>query len=476
MKRYILFNMRRLHTIARGDKMHELKIKNAVIFDYETGEKLTQEVAVNNGKISEIGINLEEATIEIDAKNKILAPGFIDIHMHEEDLSVQSEDPYDISYKMLTMGVTTCVAGNCGNNKPDIEIFFNYVDLHNSPVNYMTFVGHNYLRKKIGIEDRYRVADDKEITMMKALIKDYLDNYGVIGVSFGIAYSPGITYNEIIRLLEDFQGQKMLIAAHYREKTETNSIRELINISKELELPMQISHIGSCCAFGMMDETLRLINNAVENGIDVKADCYPYTAFSTRIGSAVFDDGCFEKWDKDYKDVLLTEEPYKNVVCDEETFKKVRKEYPEMLVVSNMMNESEVIKAIKSPNVYIASDGVYNNGQGHPRGAGTFPKVLGKYVREQGELTLLEALKKITVEPAQRLGLNHKGEIKVGYDADLVIFDPETINPGATYKNPTEPPKGIDYVILNGKIAVHNNEIIHKRLGKMIRKNELNNK
>ena len=140
-----------------------------------------------------------------------------------------------------------------------------------------------------------------------------------------------------------------------------------------------------------------------------------------------------------------------------------------MLVVAFVMNEEEIGQAVANPKGIIASDGIINHGNGHPRAAGTFPRVLGRYVREQKRLSLLDALKKMTIEPAKRINLgNRKGSIKIGADADITIFDPETIVDGATYDNISIPPKGIEWVIVGGDIAVERNEILSENSGRFI--------
>jgi len=144
-----------------------------------------------------------------------------------------------------------------------------------------------------------------------------------------------------------------------------------------------------------------------------------------------------------------------------------------MYVVASVMNEDEVIMALKAPYMMVASDGTYNKGQGHPRGAGTFPRVLGRYVREMNEISLLDALKKMTIYPARKLGINSKGLIKETMDADIVIFDPDKIIDQASFENPAVPPLGIDYVIVNGTIAVDHNHIVASRAGRFVKKSEL---
>jgi N-acyl-D-amino-acid deacylase len=154
-----------------------------------------------------------------------------------------------------------------------------------------------------------------------------------------------------------------------------------------------------------------------------------------------------------------------------ELFKKVRKEHTEMLVAAFAMDEEDIDLAVKAPGVMIASDGLLREGQGHPRAAGTFPRVLGKYVREKGSLTLIDALYKMTFLPAKRLGIHsQKGLIKTGFDADLVIFDPETIMDRATFEEPVLPPVGIDYVLINGETAVKGQQLLRENLGTFLPK------
>ena len=243
----------------------------------------------------------------------------------------------------------------------------------------------------------------------------------------------------------------------------------MIDIQESTGKRFQVSHLSSCSAMGQMREALDLINEENAKNPRFNYDTYPYNAFSTHIGSTVFEDGCLEAWGKDYSDIMLTEEPYKNVRCNKEIFEDARKNYPDMLAVAFVMNEEEIAQAITNPIGMVASDGIINNGLGHPRAAGTFPRVLGKYVREEKKLDLLTALRKMTLEPARRLELEHrKGVIKENADADITIFDPETIIDGPEFGNIDIPNKGIDYVIVNGQVAVKDNEMISEKAGKFI--------
>ncbi len=431
-------------------------------------------MGIKDGKIIDVGKCPESAKKVIDAEGLIVSPGFIDIHMHEEVIgnSIDGDD-YDIANYMLQMGVTTAVGGNCGNNRQDTEAFFGFIDKNGAPINYLLYIGHNYLRKKVGL-DIDGVATKSQIEKMRDMAKREIEQEGVIGISYGIEYSPAITFEEMVSLSSDI-GYDILLSAHYRSDADKaiEAIKEMIAISRETKLPMQISHLGSCSAFGNMKEALALIQNAIDEGLSIQADCYPYDAFSTRIGSAVFAEGCFERWKKSYDSVMLTEEPFKGMFCDEKLFYKARREYPDMLAVAFVMNESEVLEAYKAPFVYVASDGLLNRSQGHPRAAGTFPRVLGRFVREYKALDFIDMLKKMTILPAERLGLTHKGDIRPGMDADLVIFNADTIIDRATFEEPTNPPEGIKYVIIDGKIALEGNKVVNSRLGRAVRRGEL---
>ncbi|MEI7463549.1 MAG: amidohydrolase family protein, partial [Candidatus Taylorbacteria bacterium] len=372
------------------------------------------------------------------------------------------------------MGVTTGVAGNCGILRQDVGDFLRFIDAHGAPINYASFVGHAYLRAKAGNEDLYAKTSGVAFDRMKLMCNRALTE-GAVGISFGLEYAPGTDTDEAIKLSNAVKENVFLLSAHYRKDVDqaVPSVRELIEISRETDLPMQISHIGSCAAFGQMSDTLSLLGEAVKSGVDIAADCYPYAAFCTMIGSAIFDEGCFESWGCSYDSILLTESPYRNVRCDKKLFYKVRQEFPDMTAVAFVMDENEVAEAIRSPLVMLASDGIMRKSQGHPRAAGAFPRILGRYVRKMKVLTLMEALRKMTSMPAERLGLKRKGRIAEGMDADLVIFDPLTIIDNATFDSPAEMPSGIQYVILDGKIAVHNNQILRNRLGCAIRRQEL---
>lgn len=434
--------------------MFDLLIINGLCPDYEAGQMVQKNIGLKDGKIAYLGDEMPEAAEVIDAAGKVVSPGFIDIHMHEEKFLKEGKK-YSIGEMMLDMGVTTVVGGNCGEQYQSLAEFKAVVEeLGGAPVNYVMLAGYNTFRTKLGI-GRYEQATPEQMESMKASVQNELKE-GAWGFSFGIEYDPGITYEEMLFACGASDNPNHLVSAHYRADCIGNidSIEEMVKLSAAIPQKFQISHLSSCSAIGQMQPSLECINKAMETNPKLNYDTYPYNAFSTTMGSTVFEDGCLEVWGKDYDSILLTDDPYKNVYCTEEVFKDARENYPGMLAVAFVMNEEEIAAAIANKNGMVASDGIINNGNGHPRAAGTFPRVLGKYVREDKVLPMVDALRKITLEPAKRLGLDDiKGQIAVGADADIVIFNPETIIDKADFTH-LEAPEGIEYVLIGGRKAL----------------------
>ena len=448
--------------------MLDLLIKDGQYPDFGEGQMKQGNVGITDGQITYIGTEEPKAKDVIDADGKVVSPGFIDIHMHEENFAEEGED-YVIAQMMLEMGVTTAVGGNCGMQNQGLSYFKDVLErLGGSPVNYIMLAGYNSFRYELGI-GRYETARQEERDEIRKRIQRELD-VGAYGISFGIEYDPGITTEEVLYAIGVTEDPNLLVSAHYREDClqDIEPIREMISIADQIPMKFQISHLSSCSAMGLMQESLDAINEAMAGNSKLNYDTYPYNAFSTHMGSAVFEDGCIEGWHKDYSDILLTDDPYKDVRCTKQLFEKVREEYPDMLAVAFVMNEEEIAAAIANPNGMVASDAIINNGNGHPRAAGTFPRVLGKYVRKDKVLPLIDAIRKMTLEPAERLDLAKKGRIEVGCDADLTIFNPETIMDGATFSDLHLQPEGIDYVLIGGKLALKDKITVNNRLGRFI--------
>ncbi len=448
--------------------MYNIKIENATFPDFQANEMKSSHIYISDGQISEISREDFPADKIIDGAGKIVSPGFIDIHVHEDSIENNGENPFFTGNCLLAMGVTTCLAGNCGMNLQHPADFIGYMKKNGAPINYLMQWGYNSLRLAAGVESPYYGATKYQLQQISNMIEKHKD-LGLKGISFGLEYSPGMNELELTSVARLFQEEGHLLSAHYREDASgsLDSIGELISLSKTSGVPMEISHIGSAAAFGYMTEALQCIEDAQKNSIDVMADCYPYSAFCTYIGSPVFDSGCMSRWNTDYKNVILTEGPYVKEVCTEDIFMEARKNSPHMLAIVEAMNFEEIDLAFSSLHVLPASDAIYNCGSGHPRGAGTFPRFLQRYVAS-GKMTLVEGLKKMTLAPALRLGLPNKGQIKVGGDGDLVIFDPTLLKDKADYINPALPPEGLDYVIVNGKFAMVKGQLVNGRQGKYI--------
>ena len=448
--------------------MLDILIVNGIYPDYAGNAMKKANIGLEGGKITYIGDERPEAAQIIDASDRVVSPGFIDIHMHEENFSEGKH--YCIANMMLKQGVTLAVGGNCGVMNQTVREFRDTIDeLGGAPINYMMYTGYNNYWVKLGLGHFDKSTPEQRKAIHEKMKEDLAA--GAMGISFGIEYDPGMTTEEIIEAANMVDDDKLLIAAHIREDCwrDISAVTEMIEIQKKTNKRVQISHVSSACALGLMKECLDAINEHIAKDPRLNYDTYPYNAFSTTMGSTVFDDGCLDRWKKDYSDLLLTAEPYFNQFATKEIFDDCRANYPEMLVVAFVMNEDEIAAAISNPNGMVASDGIINYGKGHPRAAGTFPRVLGKYVREDKVVDLITGLRKITLEPAKRLDMEHrKGDIHVGADADITIFDPETIMDGPTFQDIDVPNKGIDYVIVNGKVALKDNEFVDDRAGRFI--------
>ena len=221
-----------------------------------------------------------------------------------------------------------------------------------------------------------------------------------------------------------------------------------------------------------MEKALKLLEDAHADGVDIMADCYPYTAFSALIGTTVFDEGCFERWGADYSSLMVAEGPFRNQFCTPELFYKLRETAPNTRIIGFVMSEEGVDYALRHPMVMVGSDGRFANGFGHPRGAGTFSRVLSRYVREKQLLTFEQAIDKMTIMPAERLHLRKKGRIQEGCDADIVILDRNLIRDGATFSDPLLSSEGIHAVIVNGEVCLRHGRYT-ANAGRPIRRQEI---
>ena len=449
-------------------------IRNGMLIDPAAGVHAQLNLLLDDGRVAAVTQDTPEADRVIDAAGRVVAPGFLDIHMHEDPVEADGTlyaDPEKSIFRcMLRQGVTTAVAGNCGENKYHPADYLDIVDREGAAVNVAMLAGHGWFRQQAGATDKYAPAAPEQIDAMADAIAQSLKR-GCIGVSYGIRYIPGMDERELRLTAIPCAAENKLVAAHIRDDAEAvfDAAREFIDAAAPLGVPLQVSHIGSMAGFGQMERFLTLIDAYRARGTDVLCDCYPYDAFSTGIGETTYDPGWRARYGCGYDVVELVEGDYKGQRCTEEIFESERAAHPDYMTIAHVMQQDDVDLAFRHPGVLIGSDGTLSAGQGHPRAAGAFPRVLGRYVRA-GKLSLDDALARMTALPAQQLGLTNKGTLRVGADADVVIFDPETILDRATFEAPLTAPVGIDYVFVGGALALDHGTVTNARAGRAVRR------
>lgn len=441
---------------------------------YGAGAFVRADVAIKDGKVVAVG---EEASAlaaaeVIDAHGLVVSPGFIDVHMHEEDVA---RDPaFAIGRAMARMGVTTCVCGNCGVSPQPLGALSEWVDAQGgAPTNYVVLAGYNSAREAQGL-GFYDVASPEQRIVAQRHVRDEVEA-GAWGVSFGLEYHPGIAYEEMRDVVLAVADLDPFVSIHFRRDCEgaVESIREMARLSRDTGCRVQVSHLSSLAAYGYMDEALALIDAEIEDNPLFGFDTYPYEAFSTSIGSAVFDVDWRAKWGVDYDAILVLHGPHAGQRATKEVYEDLRDNDPYQHVVCFALHADEIEAALADRRGLVCSDGGIYDGTGHPRCAGTFPRFLGRYVRERGTMGLLDGLRKITLDAARRIGLDAtKGSLEPGKDADLVIFDPETIRDGATFEDPTAPPAGIERVMVAGRTVVRDNDMTGELPGMVLRRND----
>lgn len=430
---------------GRGD----IAILGGRIVDPASGTDRVGNLLVRGDRIVQITDGPIETTRAIDASGLVVAPGFVDIlaripPAHEAQ-----------RYKILD-GVTTVVGMHGG--PVEIESWYASFATEGSLVNYGTAVGHVALRRAAGIADRYRPATAAEISEMRRIAAEAIEA-GAVGVGFGINYVPGSSYEEIVAMFDVAAQHGVPAHVHSRYKgsvfpeTIVGSVQEVLAAAAITGASAQIVHLASS-GVGSMKSCLDMIDGARRNGVDVMADVYPYLANSTRLESALYDPGWQERFGGiTYDSIMLVETGER---LNQGTFEYWRERGP--TIITFFIPKDEMIMALKHPHVMVASDGVIVDGKGHPRGAGTFSRVIGRLARDEGHLTLMEALRKMTIMPAQRLkraapSMRQRGRLSVGAFADITVFDPTTIIDQATYREPARYSSGVHYVLVNGELV-----------------------
>ena len=444
----------------------DLVIRGGRVMDPETGLDGIREVGIKGARVVAISETPLEGRRIIDGAGLVVAPGFIDLHQHAWD-----EETY--AFKIRD-GVTSLLELEVGTD--DVAGWY---EKHAGklPLHYGVAVGHIPVRMRVmgDFPSFLPKADSKAATLeateaqieaMKRGLARGLDQ-GAVAVGFGIYYTPAATSWEILEMFRVAADYQASCHVHLRGRAEASlgAAQEVIAASALSGAPLQVVHLQATGA-GATAKLLDLVASAQAQSLDVTAEVYPWTAGMTDIKSAIFNEGWQKAFGLDYGDLQWGETGER---LTEDSFRRYRETGGLVIVHSNP--ESTVTLAIRHPAAMIASDGLV----GHPRNAGSFARVLGHYVRDRGELDLMTALEKITLMPARRLegrvpAMKQKGRLQEGCDADLTLFDPESVSEKATFTDAKRFSEGIAYVIVGGTEVVSRGQIVKGALpGRPIR-------
>lgn len=434
---------------ARGNTSFDLVIVGGRVMDPESGLDAVRNIGIVDGVVRAVTEDSLIGRERIDATGLVVAPGFIDLHHHSFSVGALRRKALD--------GVTAAFEMELGVE--DVGSWYDGL-AGQSPIHFGAAVGHPVTRMRVLVdssppipagEGATRLATPEEIAEIRRRVEQQLA-HGAIGVGMGIEYTPGTTPWEV---LEMFRAAAGFVGApvhvHVRGTDEPQfwmETAELFMAAIVTGAPLQIVHANSSFG-GDAPKLFEMIAAARSRGLDVTTETYPYTASMTRIDAAPFDD--WQEWpDARFQRFVW---PSTGERLTRATFGEYRKKGG--VVVIEGMSEEKLLPTLTSPLPMIVSDGVAEADGAHPRAAGTFSRVLGRYVREQGVLSLMDALRKMTLMPAQRLearvpAMQRKGRVRVGADADLTLFDPLTVIDRATYAQPELPSAGIRFVIVGG--------------------------
>ncbi len=498
----------------------DLLIKGGKLYTGIEDNLMLSDLGITNDRIVFLGKNYSgTAKSTIDASGLIVSPGFIDLHAHIDPLL---RIPDATSH--VKQGVTLALGNPDGGGFWPFAERLDTIETLPLGMNVAYLVGHNVVRRNVMNMDN-RAPSEEELEQMKSHIQSAMDA-GAFGISTGLKYLPGAfsKVDEVIALSKVAADQGGIYTSHLREEGLglIEGVAEAILIGREAGIPIVLTHhkaIGMP-VWGKSKVTLAMVDSAREAGIDVMIDQYPYTAsytgisvlipawaraggqddFIERCNDPVLKDSILggiefnilnDRGGGDLRRVQLAKTPWDETLSGKTLHDWAMREGLEPnaengaalvlkaqlsgggTAIYHAMDEADVERIMQHPMTMIASDGRLTNlneGWPHPRWYGTFPRVLGTYVREKQVLDLPTALKKMTIMPANRLGLTDRGRLEVGAIADITVFNPATVADNSKFTDPHYYPSGIDYVIVNGQVTVENGEMTETRAGKLIRK------
>lgn len=443
---------------------YELVIRGGRVLDPETGLDATINVGINAGRIARISAEPLTGTRTVDARGLVVAPGFIDLHQHAHDDASGVLKAFD--------GVTSGLEMEIG--VPDVKEFLARKS-GRSLINYGTTASHAAARAAAFdaalaatdlIPASGRATNDPATAGQVAQMKSRLDSEidaGALGIGMGIQYVPGATRQEIIHIFQLAANRHVPVFTHIRSVgqkepgSSIESVSEVIGAAAVTGASLQIVHINSTCLVDA-PECLLMVAGAKARGLDVTTEAYPYIAGMTVINSALFNPGWQEKFGISYDSLMM---PDTGERLTKERFDELHAS-PKSLPVVLFVNRQEMVDAvIADPLTSIASDGE----MGHPRNAGSYSRILAHYVRELRTVSLMDAIRKMSLMPAQRLekatvSARRKGRIQEGADADIVVFDPATVTDRATYERPSERSTGMRFVVVNGVVVIDKGSLV----------------
>lgn len=453
-----------LSSATAAAQQYDLVIEGGRVIDPETGLDAVRNLAIHEGTIARISAEALSGKRVIRAAGLVVAPGFIDLHQHGQDIASQRVKALD--------GVTMALELEIG--APDVAHFLKSKEGH-SLIHYGTSASHLAARAAVfgaplpagDILPKSGPATDQpatpqQIEAIRERLRSEL-NAGGLAIGMGIQYAPGATRLEVIDMFRLAAERRVPVYTHMRSAgriepgSSIEAVSEVIGAAAISGASLHIVHVNSTCLRDSM-ECLSMIEGARARGLDVTTEAYPYIAGMTAINSALFNPGWREKLGIDYGDLVL---PDTGEHLTKQRFDELHNSTKQQWVLIFANTQEVVDEVIPHPLVMIASDGA----EGHPRNAGTYSRVLAQYVREKGTITLMDAIRKMSFMPAEMLerstpAARQKGRLQQGADADIVIFDPSTISDRATFQKPMEPSVGVRYLIVAGTVVVDDGSLV----------------